>query len=148
MNVQGSNLNSHIKSILLSSFYSAQVKASKYCTFFLLTTNGYLTWKAFLDHNRIQEGPNKEALWPVLREDDIEKTKQRVWQGQALTQERTVRKMEEQLILQLSTNTDLLGKICFLHELVILLSRRLPAKSSPNPAEKYQNTSLVSPTHI
>lgn len=103
----------------MSSFYSAQVKAFKHCTFFFLITSGYLTWKALLDHKRIQEGSNTEAPWAVLREANIEKRKQRVWQGQALTQERIVRKMEEQLILQFSTNTGLLGKICFLHELMI-----------------------------
>lgn len=77
-----------------------------------------------------------EALWAVLREANIEKRKQRVWQGQALTLERIVKKTEEQLILQLSITTGLLGKICFLHELIIFLSRRLPAKS-PNPGEKF-----------
>lgn len=84
----------------------------------------------------MQEGFNTEALWAVLREANIEKRKERVWQGQAFTQVRIVKKMEEQPILQFS-NMVLLGKICFLHELMILLSRRLLAKSPPNPGENF-----------
>lgn len=121
----------------MSSLYSAQARPPSSHTFFLIT-NGYLTWKALLDHIRIWGGSYKEALQSYTGRRQYQEKR-----GKGLVRtspqsgedcEKDGRTVDSAVQHQHGSAGDI---SFFLHELKILLSTRPTAK---NPAIQLRKT--------